>query len=683
MKLRIEQLSGIVLSVGLLTACGEPATETAPVVAPKSVEFSYMDTTVSPKVDFYQYAAGTWLANNKVPSTESSWSSFNELQKKNTEKMLALLKECSSGNFEKGSPQQLIGDYYHAMMDSVGRNAAGYTPIQADLDKIDALASKKDMAGLIAYNHPNGISSPFSFYIYTDLKDNQTYITYFEQDGLGLPDKDFYFKEDESSVAIREAYKAYMGKLLTMIGYDEANVSKTVENIFKLETELASASMNSLEQRDIEAQYNKMKLADVKALTPSFDFDAYLAGIGIKGQEDFIVGQPKFMKKLEEQIKNVDLAVWKDYFKWNLVRSTASSLSDDFEMANFDFYSKTLRGTQEMQPRWKRSINAMNWIMGEPMGRAFVERHFTAEAKEKVNVMVDNIIYAFSNRIDQLDWMSDSTKMEAKAKLGSFTRKLGYPDKWKDMSSMEISKDSYVANKMAASRFDWNEMIHKLGSDVDKTEWGMPAHIVNAYYNPTMNEIVFPAGIMQPPFFDPEVEDAVNYSRMGAVIGHELTHGFDDQGAKFDGGGNFRDWWRPQDTEQFNERTTKLEQQFNEYSPLEGEHIDGKLTLGENIADLGGLTIAYYAYQKSLEGKEKELIEGFSPEQRFFIAFAQIWKVNYTKEALLQQLRTNPHSPGEYRVKGTLSNMPEFFEAFNIAPGDPMRQPDDKIARIW
>ncbi len=649
-----------------------------------SVEFEDMDPAVDPKVDFYSYANGTWVKNNPVPPTENRWSNFNILSENNNKKLRGILEKAAAQKAEKGSVAQLIGDYYFTFMDSVKRDREGINPIKSELQKIDALRSKKELGKLFATQHNYGVKSLFSADVDQDLKDNTLNILYFGQAGILLPNKDYYVKTDSASVAVREAYVAHLGRMFAFLGYDEKRAGKSAEAILSFETKLAEASMGPVELRNIEAQYNKMTLKEFTAGVSYFDWDGYFLFRGLKNIEELVVSQPLFFQQMEKLLREVSLDTWKDYLKIQLLEASATKLSTAIENENFAFFSTTLRGTKKMKQPWERAITAISWSgIGEVLGRAFVEEYFKPEAKQKVNEMVDNIMEVFRERLDGLEWMSAPTKEKALEKLASFTRKLGYPDKWTDFSSVTISRESYFKNWQEASRFAVSKNIAKLGKPIDRSEWHMAPHIVNAYYNPLWNEIVFPAGIMQPPFFDPSKEDAVNYARMGAVIGHEFLHGFDDQGAQFDATGTFLNWWTEEDQQKFAARTQKLVAHFNSFEALPGVFVNGELTLGENIADVGGLTMAYYAYQRSLLGKERTKINNFTPEQRFFIAFAQVWKENHTDNSMKLQVFTNPHAPGKYRVLGPLANMPEFFSAFQVKEGDPMRRSPETISLIW
>ncbi len=643
----------------------------------------FLDSTARPEDDFYQFANGMWLKNNPVPASESRWGSFNEVNERNNETIKTLLEEASKKtDNKKGSASQLVGDYYAVIMDSTKREADGIKPIQAELDRVKGL-TKENLAELVAHQHQYGMGSLFSFYVAEDLKDNTKYTLYVGQTGLGLPEKDYYFNKDTSFVAKRAEYAKHVNKLFELAGMPSATAGSTE---LATETKLAEKSMSAVEQRDISASYNKYSYADFKKLCPSFNWDAYFAAIGVKKLDTIVVSQPAYIKNLNNLLSSVSMDDWKTYFTMEVLNPNSGRLNNAMEQANFDFYSSYLRGAKEMKPRYKRAIGAMNGPMGDALGRAFVEKSFSEDAKKRVDEMVDNLQAALKERLKNLDWMNDTTKQKALEKMAAFTRKMGYPSEWKKMDNLNIGRVSYAENAMNNSKFAFDEMVAKLGKPIDKTEWQMGAHVVNAYYNPVQNEICFPAGILQPPFFDPNAEDAVNYARMGAVIGHEMIHGFDDQGAQFDATGLFKMWWTPGDSVKFSQKTQALVSQYDQYMPIPGDpsvKVQGALTLGENIADFGGLTVAYYAYQKSLEGKKRENIKGYTPEQRFFISFAQIWKNNATDKFLQTQVKTDPHSPAKFRVNGTLSNMPEFFKAFNIQEGAKMRNPKDKIVTIW
>lgn len=652
----------------------------------KGVDTASMDTSVSPKEDFYAFANGKWLNSNPIPASESRWGSFNELNDHTNNVLKTILEEVASNtNAAKGSAAQKVGDFYYTAMDSAKLDKEGIAPLKPFLDRIEAIRNTDDFIKVIAQNHMQGIGGLFGFYIMQDLKQSEKHISYLGQGGLGLPDRDYYFKDDEKSKKIREEYVAHIGKMLELTGTNAAAAKTAASKIVTFETELADVSMNSTEQRDLEAQYNKKTIAELKKMAPEVNWDLYFSTLGLKLKDlkDVIVTQPKFFEYVSRALKQHSLADLKIYLRWQVINGTASLLNSVLEKQNFYFHSTVLEGIKEMKPRWKRAVNAVNESVGELLGQLYVKKAFSPEAKKKVNEMVDNLIAAFRSKIERLDWMGAETKQKALVKLASFGRKLGYPDQWKDYSDLEIKRDSYLMNTLRANRFAFKKMTEKLGKPIDRTEWQMLPHQVNAYYTPLLNEVVFPAAIMQPPFFDPMADDAVNYGGIGAVIGHELLHGFDDQGSKFDPKGNFAEWWTAEDRKKFEERTKILEEQFNEYEPEQGLKVNGKLTLGENIADLGGLTMAYEAYQLSLKNKERKAIDGFTPEQRFFLGWAQIWRINIRSEYLRQMLMTDPHSPGPYRVIGPLSNMQAFYNAFKIEKGNKLYRDPETRAIIW
>ncbi|MCB9196676.1 MAG: M13 family metallopeptidase [Flavobacteriales bacterium] len=676
-------LSGTVISM-LAIQCSETSEQHEEVVdnheevPVESLDFTSMDTTADPTQDFYQFACGGWLANNPIPEEESKWSNFNVLDNNNNDILKTLLEDAEINPGTKGEAKQLIGDLYHSFADTAHRNELGVEPIKPILDKINGMTSNDQVVDVLAELHDMGIDVGFGMYVEQDAKFNDRYAVYLGQGGIGLPNRDYYFNKDDRSVMIRDEYNKHMSVMAEKV-LGTANLKMA----YATEEQLAKESWPPAELRDIEAQYNKMTIADLSVLAPGFDWAKYFNKRGVQ-IDSVIVGQKSFMTQFAKMVSSNKIDDWKTYLNWTVINQTSSFLSMDLERQDFAFYSTVMRGTKKMKPLWKRGVMMVTSSpVGEALGQVFVEDNFTPDAKKKVNEMVDNIIVVFDERIEGLDWMSAETKVKAKEKLSSFARKLGFPDVWKSYDGLAIVGDNYAMNQFALAKFSVQENIEKLGKEIDKDEWHMAPQIVNAYYNPLLNEIVFPAGIMQKPFFSEHFEDAVNYARMGAVIGHELTHGFDDQGSQFDASGAMINWWTAEDKAKFDEKTQLLIDQYNEYQVLEGVFVNGELTLGENIADLGGLTIAYHAFMKSLEGKESEMINGYSPAQRFFIAFGQVWQNNIREGEAIQRVNNDPHSPGKYRVNGVVSNMPEFFEAFNVQEGDPMRQSSEKIARIW
>jgi len=646
------------------------------------IKFEYMDTTVSPADDFNEYSNGFWLKNNPVPATENRWGSFNEIVDRNQEKLRSIVNEAAGDkDAAKGSDRQLVGTFYRIALDSNKADKDALTPIKSMQEEINAMNSTDDFLKLLAHFHKMGIPGGFSFYITSDLKDSKSNAQYIGQGGFNLPDKDYFFELKHDSIRIK--YRQHIGTMMNLVSTINPEVKINPESPYNIEKQLAFKAMNAVEQRDIPAQYNPMTYANFKLKYPNVNWDLYFKELGAKPFNTIVVSHLKFIAEFNNLIKSIKIEDWKSYMQWQLINATASNLSSNVDKQDFYFFETVLRGTKMMKPRWKRALEKTDASLGEPLGKLFVEKYFTAEAKTKVNVLVDNLTAAYRERIKSISWMSEPTKKQALAKLDKIIRKLGYPDKWKDCSKLVINDDSYCMNVIRSNEFKFNEMIDKIGKPVDRMEWGMSTPTVNAYYNPSINEIVFPAGIMQPPFFDANADDAANYGGIGAIIGHELTHGFDDQGSQFDGDGNMKDWWTVEDKTQFRARTGLLVKQFSSYIAIDTLKVNGELTLGENIADLGGLTMAYYAYKKSLNGKPSPIINGLTGEQRLFISWAQGWKNNIKPEALKQRLATDSHSPAKYRILGPMSNMQEFYNAFNVKEDNKMYLPVSLRSSIW
>ncbi len=678
----------IILPLAALFACNQTATneetKSEEMAKPKGFELSNLDTTVSACDNFYQYAIGGWLNDNPIPSTESRWSSFNVVTDANNEKLKTILEEfAAKKDAKKGSMEQQIGDFYKSAMDTVKLKEMGAQPIIPYLEKIKAVQSKEELIQLAAEFNAMGIGSVFGMYVGQDDKNSSAYITHIYQSGLTLPDRDYYLKTDEKSENIKSEYLEHVEKMFNLLGTESSMSKENATKVMNIEKSLAEISMTRVDRRDPDLTYNKYSYADFKTNFKGIDWDNYTNSLGLKGVEDIIVSQPDFLKKSIGFISQYSLEDWKVYMQWHLLDNMASYLGEDFEQQNFDFFSTTLRGTKEMKPRWKRALGTVNGSLGELLGKAFVDRHFPEESKKEVSQMVENLRAAFKVRIQNLTWMGDSTKEKALEKLASFNKKIGYPDKWKDYSSVEIT-DNFIQNIINTNKFEFDYMVNKLGQPVDQDEWHMTPQTVNAYYSSSQNEVVFPAAILQPPFYDKDADAALNYGGIGAVIGHEFTHGFDDQGSKYDGEGNLKNWWTDADRTAFDARANKVVEQFNRFEPLDSVFVNGKLTLGENIADLGGLILAYHAMEKSFEGKETPAkIDGFTTQQRFFLGWAQVWHMNMTQEELRNRVITDPHSPGEYRVRGPLANLPEFANAFGCSANDAMVAGDSTRATIW
>lgn len=649
-----------------------------------------MDTTINPADDFFDYVNGNWIKKTEIPADEGRWGSFQELREYSNDVVMDVLKNATeSGKYKEGSDQKKAADFFSVGMDSLLAESAGTKPIQKYLDMVNNIQNMEDLQGFMSMQQTYGGGAFFDFSIFQDLKKSHVMTTYLSQGGLGLPDRDYYTKTDSKSKEIREKYEAFVAKMFELAeGEDAETAAKDAATVMQIENQLALASMNRVEQRNIPALYNKKSVEEIVALAPSFDWNKYLADMGANGIDTLIVTQPKFIEEFEKVVTNTPMDDWKTYLKWTVINGAANYLNHDVVQANFDFYGKELRGTTEMRPRWKRVLGTTNRFMGEAIGKLYVDETFPPEAKENALEMVDYLKKAYDKRINALDWMSDSTKQQAIAKLDSYTVKIGYPDKWKDYSKLEVKSGgedaSYIDNVMAASKFAFEQELDKLGKPVDKTEWGMNPQTVNAYYNPLNNEIVFPAAILQPPFYNYKADAAVNFGGIGAVIGHEISHGFDDQGARFDPEGNMKNWWSEEDLENFKARTGKLIEQFEAFEPLDSVHVNGQLTLGENIGDLGGINAAYDALEMYLEdhGRPEE-IEGYTPEQRFFISWATVWRTKYRDEYLRTQVNTDPHSPAMYRANGPLENMPAFYKAFNVKPGNGMYRLDSVRVKIW
>ena len=668
------------------TATTTAPTEPAPApAAPKGVGLNVanMNPSVNPCDDFFQYASGNWLQNNPIPAAEVRWGSFNELADKNNTVMRQILDESAANtSAAKGSNAQKVGDFYASAMDSMAIEQAGLKYLQPELNRINAIKSLADLQKEVVHSQKIQTGAFYNGYVGQDDKKSDEYAVNLYQGGLSLPDRDYYLKDDARSKGIRTAYTTYLTNTFKMLGDNEATAAKNAAAVLAFETKLAKASKSRVALRDPNANYHKMTLAEAGKQFPNLNLASSLKMMNLGAAKQVIVGQPEFFKELSDLMKKEPLANLKTYMRWHLVTSFSSALPKAYGDEQFRF-AQVLTGAKRQQPRWKRMLRSTDGALGEAFGQVYVEKAFTPDTKAKALVMVGNIKAAMGEHIQQLDWMSAATKTEALKKLAAFTVKIGYPDKWKDYSALNISRESYLQNVLASREWGYNDNVSKFGKPIDRQEWGMTPPTVNAYYNPSMNEIVFPAGIMQPPFFDPNADDAVNYGGMGAVIGHEITHGFDDQGRQYDAQGNLRDWWTKEDADKFQQRADMVDKQYSAFSPLDSVYVNGKLTMGENLADFGGLALAYSALQKANAGKDVPKFDGLTPEQRFFLAWAQVWRTNARPEYLRQQVMTDPHSPAQYRTVGPLMNMPEFYEAFGCKEDAKMMRAQADRAKVW
>jgi len=643
-----------------------------------------MDPNASPCHDFTQYADGGWLKNNPIPPAFSRWGTFSVLADHNREVLKTILEEAAGRKAPEGSEEQKIGDFYAACMDETKVEADGAAPIAPELDRIAKIADRAALEAEVARLHRNGVNVMFAFGSQQDRKNSEEVIAGAFQAGLGLPDRDYYFKTDEKTAKIREQYVTHVERSFALLGETPAEAAADAKAVLALETKLAGASMTRVERRDPDATYHRMTVAELSAATPRIDWVAYMRAVDSPAGTAVNVGQPKFFAALDEDLESVPLAEWKTYLRWHVVDTYAPRLSSKFVDEDFDFNGRTLAGTKELLPRWKRCVAATDGQLGFALGKLYVAKAFPPEAKARMDRMVQNLVAALRDDLDTLSWMGEETRKAARGKLAAFTPKIGYPDEWRDYSAYRVGRAGYAANVMAGNAFESHRDIQKIGKPVDRKEWGMTPPTVNAYYNPAKNEIVFPAGILQPPFFDPKADDAVNYGAIGAVIGHEMTHGFDDQGRKFDARGNLTDWWSATDVQNYVQRAACVEKQFDAYVVEEGLHENGKLVLGESIADLGGLTLAYRAFRKSLEGKpDPAKIDGFTADQRFFLSYARVWAENDRPEAERLKVATDPHPLDRIRAFAAPSNLPDFARAFSCKPGDPMVRPESDRCQIW
>jgi putative endopeptidase len=641
-----------------------------------------LDKTCKPCDDFYRFAMGGWMKANPIPPEYSTWGSFTRLLDKNQQNLKQILEAAENAKAAPGSPEQKIGDFYSSCMDTDAIEAAGTKPLDAEMASISAMKNEADLEAEAARLQQEGVGVLFRFSANQDAKDSSQVAGAAWQGGLGLPEREYYLKQDEKSKQLRDAYVKHVAKMFELLGDPADRAGAEAATVLGIETSLATASMKNIDLRDPNKTYHRLKMADLEAMTPDFSWESYFRALGHPELKEINVGQPDFFKALDAQLKATSLADWKIYYRWHLVNSAAPSLPEKFVDEEFEFRGRTLTGVKEIQPRWKRCVQATDRSLGEALGQLYVQKYFPPEAKAHALLMVHNLITALHDDLQTLSWMSPETRAAATAKLEAFAVKIGYTDKWRDYSQLKIDRVSFLGNQRRAAAFDFERRLGKIGKPVDRTEWGMTPPTVNAYNNSSMNEIVFPAGILQPPFYDPKADDAVNYGGMGAVIGHEITHGFDDQGSQFDGHGNLKNWWTPDDLKNFKERAACVETQFDNYVVDGDLHENGKLVLGESIADLGGIAISYAAYEKSLEGQQRPPDkDGFTPEQRFFLGWAQVWGANTRPEQERLMANTNPHPLARFRGNGPLSNMAEFAKAFGCKKGDAMVR--EQVCKIW
>lgn len=679
---KAQLLSAIALLIA--GAASASAAEPAKVASLQSgIDVQYNDKSVKPQEDFYRHVNGTWLKNAQIPSDRSSAGAFMDLREAVVPRLHAIIDGLAKAKNASGSDAQKISDLYASFMDMKSIEAAGLKPLQADFAKIDALTDKKQIPALMAWLNRISVTAPYDIQVHQDNKDSTKYVLDIGQSGLALPDRDYYLKDDDAKLKdTRSKYLKHVETMLTMSGDKEA--AKNAAAILAFETELAKVQWTKVDLRDPIKAYNKIEISKINELTAGYDWNAYLNELGVTGKIDYvIVGQPSYLVGMNKVLQETSLDSIKAYFKWHLLSSVASQLPKQYSDENFAFFSKTLRGVPEQEIRWKRGVRLVDSGMGESLGKLYVAKYFPADSKAKMEKLVANLLLAYKESIDTLDWMSPETKKEAQAKLATFMPKIGYPNKWKDYSALHITKGDAVGNLRAIRSFAAQTELNKLGKPIDRDEWGMTPQTVNAYYNPEMNEIVFPAAILQPPFFNPKADDAVNYGGIGTVIGHEISHGFDDQGAQYDGAGNLRDWWTKEDHVKFAAKTAALVKQYNAFSPVPGYNVNGELTLGENIADNSGLAISYKAYQLSLGGKPAPVINGLTGNQRFFTGFGQVWRGKLREQEAIIRIKTDPHSPGEFRANGSLRNMTPFYQSFGVKEGDKMYLPPAERVTIW
>jgi len=648
----------------------------------KTLSLQFIDPSVKPGDNFFLYANGKWVDTAKIPPTEFRAGARLEMDYQTKAAVKKVLEDAASADSAKGTITQKVGDLYASGMDSVAIEKLGYQPVQPFLQQISALKNANDVMKFVADQSMYYQPLLIGITVQPDDKKSTMNLLQFYQAGLGLPDRDYYFKNDAGTQDVVKAYKAYMFRLFTLTGDDSITATKNVATVYNLEKQMAASHRTNVELRDPQTNYNKVAVKDLDKKMPAFGWTQLLDNLRIK-TDSINLSQPAYYSKLNDLLKTIPVDTWKLYLRFHVLDNAAPALSNDFVVANFEYYGAALSGQKQMKPRWERVYAAIDNNLGEALGQLYVEKNFSPEAKKKMQELVDNLQIAFEARIKKLDWMSDSSKQKAIEKLHAFTKKVGYPDKWRDYSSVTIDRNNYFGSLLSCGQNLYNYDLNKIGKPVDRTEWGMTPQTDNAYNNATRNEIVFPAGILRFPMFDPSADDALNYGGIGMVIGHEMTHGFDDEGAQYDKDGNLKNWWTKEDYAKFKAKTQQVIDLYNSFVVLDSVHVNGALTVGENTADIGGIEIAYDAFKLTKEGQDTTKIDGFTPDQRFFLSFAQSWRKKVTDQALYQQVKTDPHSPGLYRVLGPLENCPAFYSAFNVKEGDKMFVPEEKRIKIW
>ena len=674
MRFKYSLLAAALLLSGT-SAIAEPAVQSG-------VDLQALDRQTRPQDDFYQFANGGWLDNTPIPDIYSGYTIYHQVYEDAEVALKAIIEQAAQNKQQAGSEAQKVGDLYNSWMDAEAINKLGVSPLLPAIAQIDAISTQEQLQAMLAKLSRAGVELPFAFYIQPDLKNSAEYAVYFSQNGLTLPDRDYYLQTDNEKFAkAREGLPGYIKQMLGFV--DHTATAERAQAIIDFETQIAQQQWSRVDNRDDEKTYNPYPVAELSKLGTHLQWQPMLSTLGLDKAEKVIISQPDYFMAMDKMLQSVDLSVWKDYLKYNLIRAHATDLGDDVDDVHFQFMAKTLSGQEKQRPRWKRGISLVNGSLGEAVGRLYVEQHFPAEAKSKMQELVNNVLTVLDEGIDKLEWMSDETKIKAKQKAANFTTKIGYPDKWRDYSKLNIVAGDHFGNAQRVHDYNYQRQVDKLGQPIDRTEWFMTPQTVNAYYDPTQNEIVFPAARLQPPFFQLSADDAINYGAIGGVIGHEISHGFDDSGSKYDGDGNLKNWWSESDRKAFEQRTTMLVEQYNQFSPIEGMTVNGELTLGENIGDLSGVAMAYKAYIRSLNGKPAPVIDGFTGPQRFFIGYAMSRKGKYKEETTISRLASDPHSPLKYRVNGVYPNIDAFYQAFDVKPGDAMYLPPEQRVKIW